>query len=46
MGADRRLPVGRDEAIIASKVSAPDQRASQSTVIEQDKRAVWAVREG
>ena len=43
MGADRRLPVGRD---IASKVSAPDQRASQSTVIEKDKRAVWAVREG
>ncbi len=39
MGADRRLPVGRD---IASKVSAPDQRASQSTVIEKDKRAVWA----
>ena len=45
MGADRRLPVGHDEAIIASKVSAPDQRASQSTV-EKDKRAVWAVREG
>jgi pilus assembly protein CpaB len=30
----------RDEPIIASKVSAPDQRASLSTVIEKGKRAV------
>lgn len=39
-------PVVRDERIIASKVSAPDQRASRSTVIEKDRRAVWAAREG
>jgi pilus assembly protein CpaB len=30
----------RDEPIIASKVSAPDQRASLSTLIEKGKRAV------
>lgn len=36
----------RDEPIVASKVSAPDQRASQSTVIDKVRRAVWAVREG
>ena len=39
-------PFVRDEPIVASKVSAPDQRASLSTVIEKDRRAVWAVREG
>ncbi|HSV00077.1 MAG TPA: Flp pilus assembly protein CpaB [Roseiarcus sp.] len=33
-------PFVRDEPIIASKVSAPDQRASLSTVIEKGKRAV------
>jgi pilus assembly protein CpaB len=33
-------PFVRDEPIIASKVSAPDQRASLSTVIETGKRAV------
>jgi pilus assembly protein CpaB len=33
-------PFVRDEPIIASKVSAPDQRASLSTVIERGKRAV------
>src|ERR1700734_430345 len=33
-------PFVRDEPIIASKVSAPDQRASLSTLIEKGKRAV------
>jgi pilus assembly protein CpaB len=33
-------PFVRDEPIIASKVSAPDQRASLSSVIEKGKRAV------
>jgi pilus assembly protein CpaB len=33
-------PFVRDEPIIASKVSAPDQRASLSRVIEKGKRAV------
>ncbi len=33
-------PLVRDEPIIASKVSAPDQRASLSTLIEKGKRAV------
>jgi pilus assembly protein CpaB len=33
-------PFVRDEPIIASKVSAPNQRASLSTVIENGKRAV------
>jgi pilus assembly protein CpaB len=33
-------PFVRDEPIIASKVSAPNQQASLSTVIEQGKRAV------
>ncbi len=33
-------PFVRDEPIISSKVSAPDQRASLSTVIEKGKRAV------
>jgi pilus assembly protein CpaB len=33
-------PFVRDEPIIASKLSAPDQRASLSTVIEKGKRAV------
>jgi pilus assembly protein CpaB len=33
-------PFVRDEPIIASKVSAPDQRASLSAVIEKGKRAV------
>ena len=33
-------PFVRDEPIIASKVSAPDQRASLSTVIKKGKRAV------
>ena len=33
-------PFVRDEPIIASKVSAPDQRASLSTAIEKGKRAV------
>lgn len=33
-------PFVPDEPIIASKVSAPDQRASLSTVIEKGKRAV------
>jgi pilus assembly protein CpaB len=33
-------PFVRDEPIIASKVSAPDQRASLSTAIETGKRAV------
>src|SRR5271170_4672291 len=33
-------PFVRDEPIIASKVSAPDQRASLSTIIEKGKRAV------
>ncbi len=33
-------PFVRDEPIIASKVSAPNQRASLSTVIEKGKRAV------
>jgi pilus assembly protein CpaB len=33
-------PFVRDEPIIASKVSAPDQRASLSTIIEPGKRAV------
>ncbi len=33
-------PFVRDEPIIASKISAPDQRASLSTVIEKGKRAV------
>ncbi len=39
-------PFVRDQPIIASKVSAPDQRASLSTGIEKDRRAAWAVREG
>lgn len=39
-------PFVRDEPIINSKVSAPDQRAFLSSVIEKDRRAVWAVREG
>src|SRR6202167_683525 len=33
-------PFVRDEPIIASKVSAPDQRGSLSTLIEKGKRAV------
>ena len=33
-------PFVRDEPVVASKVSAPNQRASLSTVIEEGKRAV------
>jgi hypothetical protein len=35
-------PFLRDEPLIASKVSAPDQTASLSTVIEKGKRQQWS----
>lgn len=38
-------PFVRDQPIIDPKVSAPDQRASLSTVIEKDRRAIWTVQE-